>query len=110
MKMNNKEKNLLIVSVMTMTLLMFVTPAHADLNTTELQNWLHGYLTPLYNTLTWAIPVILGIYLLIKAISWWQAEAEGAQEKPYWVTVKKGIIVGVVAESVTLLLSIFSIS
>ena len=31
--MNNKEKNLLIVSVMAMTLLKFVTPAHADLNT-----------------------------------------------------------------------------
>ena len=41
--MNNKEKNFLIVSVMTMTFLKFVTPAHADLNTTELQNWLNGY-------------------------------------------------------------------
>lgn len=90
--------------------LLLVQPVYAEgLDTAKLQNWLSSYLKPLFSVLTWAIPTILGIFLLVKAITWWQAEAEGQQDKPYWVTVKKGIIVGIIAESVTLLLSVFSI-
>lgn len=91
-------------------LLLVATPVYADgLNTAALQGWLKSYLDPLFNVLTWSIPIILGIFLLVKAITWWQAEAEGQQDKPYWVTVKRGVIVGIIAESVTLILSIFSI-
>ena len=80
------------------------------LDTGDLESWISSYLDPLENVLLWAIPVVLAIYLLIKAITWVQKESEGEQQPPYWVQVKRGIIVGIIAESVDLLLKVFSIS
>ena len=79
------------------------------LDTGDLESWISSYLDPLETVLLWAIPVVLAIYLLIKAITWVQKESEGEQQPPYWVQVKRGIIVGIIAESVDLLLKVFSI-
>ncbi len=92
---------------------MATTPVHAagnGMDTGAMQSWIRGYLDPLETVLLWAIPTILGIYLLIKAITFFSKESEGEQQKPYWASVKTGLIVGVVAESVTVLLKIFGIN
>lgn len=85
------------------------TPVSRALDQTALQSWIDSYIDPLKNILLVVIPVLLGIYLLVKAAEWWQKEAEGENPRPYWVTVKKGIIVGVIAMSVDVLLVIFGI-
>ena len=93
-------------------LLMFITTRYftgPGLDTGDLESWISSYLDPLETVLLWAIPVVLAIYLLIKAITWVQKESEGEQQPPYWVQVKRGIIVGIIAESVDLLLKVFSI-
>lgn len=82
----------------------------SGLNEGEFKAWVSAYLTPLQNILLWVIPIVLAIYLLVSAVKYFSKESEGEQQKPYWVQVKKGVIVGVIAESVTLLLKIFSIS
>ncbi len=111
MKRMKNVKNKVLVLIGACIPLLNMTTVHAEgLNTGELRNWVSSYLDPLESTLLWVIPVTLGIYLLVKAIHWWSKEAEEGNEKPYWVTVKNGIIVGVIAESIDLLLSMFSIS
>lgn len=111
MKRIKNVKNKVLVLIGACIPLLNMTTVHAEgLNTGELRNWVSSYLDPLESTLLWVIPVTLGIYLLVKAIHWWSKEAEEGNEKTYWVTVKNGIIVGVIAESIDLLLSMFSIS
>ena len=111
MKRIKNVKNKVLVLIGACIPLLNMTTVHAEgLNTGELRNRVSSYLDPLESTLLWVIPVTLGIYLLVKAIHWWSKEAEEGNEKPYWVTVKNGIIVGVIAESIDLLLSMFSIS
>lgn len=85
------------------------TPVSRALDQTALQTWIDSYIDPVKNILLIVIPVLLAIYLLFKAVEWWQKEAEGENPRPYWVTVKKGVIVGVIAMSVDVLLVIFGI-
>ena len=56
------------------------------------------------------IPVVLVIYLLIKAIDWFKKDASGEQTQSYWSTVAKGVTVGVVALSINIILKIVSIN
>lgn len=85
------------------------TPISAAIDTSALQNWVTGYLDPIKTLLLFLIPIVLAIYLLVKAFEWWQKEAEGENPRPYWVTVKKGVIVGIIAMSIDILLVIFGI-
>lgn len=85
------------------------TLVSSAVDTAALQNWITGYLDPVKTILLFVIPIILAIYLILKAIEWWQKEAEGENPRPYWVTVKKGVIVGIIAMSVDILLVIFGI-
>lgn len=85
------------------------TLVSSAVDTAALQNWITGYLDPVKTILLFVIPIILAIYLILKAIEWWQKEAEGENPHPYWVTVKKGVIVGIIAMSVDILLVIFGI-
>lgn len=85
------------------------TLVSSAVDTAALQNWITSYLDPVKTILLFVIPIILAIYLILKAIEWWQKEAEGENPRPYWVTVKKGVIVGIIAMSVDILLVIFGI-
>lgn len=80
------------------------------LDTASLQNWIRNYLDPLETVLLWVIPTLTGIYILVKAIQYFQKASEGQQEQPFWVSVKAGVIVGIIAESVTVILKIFAIN
>ena len=80
------------------------------LDTASLQSWITSYLNPLETVLLWVIPTLTGIYILVKAIQYFQKASEGQQEQPFWVTVKAGVIVGIIAESVTVILKIFAIN
>lgn len=86
-----------------------VYAAGEGINTAEFKTWANNYLSPISTILLWACPICTGIYLIWSAIKWYGKEAEGEQQRPYWVIVKNGLIVGVLATSVSLLLKIFSI-
>ena len=66
--------------------------------------WIKSYLDPATNILFGLIPVVLVIYLLIKAIDWFKKDASGEQTQSYWSTV------GVVALSINIILKIVSIN
>lgn len=72
--------------------------------------WIKSYLDPATNILFGLIPVVLVIYLLIKAIDWFKKDASGEQTQSYWSTVAKGVTVGVVALSINIILKIVSIN
>lgn len=80
------------------------------LDTGSLQSWINNYLEPLEKVLLWVIPTLTGIYILVKAIQYFQKASEGQQEQPFWVSVKAGVIVGIIAESVTVILKVFAIN
>ena len=72
--------------------------------------WIKSYLDPATNILFGLIPVVLVIYLLIKAIDWFKKDASGEQTQSYCSTVAKGVTVGVVALSINIILKIVSIN
>ncbi len=110
-----KSKNLnmkLATGMVAITALVTNTNpvAAAGLDTSQFKSWVSSYLDPLERVLLWVIPVVLGIYLLVKAIQWFSREAEGGQQPSYWSTVSKAVIVGVIAESIDIILTMFSIT
>lgn len=99
------------VSGALLGLTLSVTPVNAaGLDVNELKNWISGYITPLTQVLLWAVPLVAALAILIKGIGWFQKDSEGEQQKPFWSSVKGIIIVAVVLESVSLILTIFGIT
>lgn len=108
--MKNSRKLLIIASGIAATMLN-TTPVFAEgLDTSSLRTWISSYLNPLSNVLLWTIPIITGIFMLIKAIQYLTQTSEGKEVQPYWVSVKTGLIVAIIAEAFSTILKIFSIN
>lgn len=107
-----KKINKLMVGATTFLLtFLATTPVYASgVNQSELENWVKGYLDPLSSALMVFVPIVFVIYALVKAVQWFKKESEGGQQMPYLSSITNGIIVAIVAMSISTIMKIFSLS
>lgn len=79
-----------------------------DLN--GFKTWIDGFLSPLVNICLWAVPTVTIIYISIMGFKWFGKKSEDDQVKPFWATVKDGVVVAVIVEAAAMILKIFGVN
>ena len=107
--MKNIKTNVILSGTMLMVL-MNVIPVQAEgTDVQPIKNWILSYLVPFKNILAWGVPIVTGIACLIVGLRYLNKEAEGEQQRSYFVQVKPILIVAAVLMAIDIFLQAFSI-
>ena len=74
------------------------------------KTWIDGFLSPLLDICLWAVPTVTIIYISIMGFKWFGKKSEDEHVKPFWATVKDGVVVAVIVEAAAMILKIFGVN